>query len=143
MERLTLRSSETSHENGVCCTHFKSQECLEVGGNCAYGCKWEEAAWEKLASYEDSMLPPEGCKAAAEAPIRDYRPENAPFVTANGKPVGLLKSIRPDITEIVISTSYCGCEFVNGELASVEILKEPLDKWEERYGKAIDDSKVQ
>lgn len=82
-------------------------------------------------------------EAAPEAPIRDYRPENAPFVTANGKPVGLLKSIRPDITEIVISTSYCGCEFVNGELASVEILKEPLDKWEERYGKAIDDSKVQ
>lgn len=82
-------------------------------------------------------------KAAPEAPIRDYRPENAPFVTANGKPVGLLKSIRPDITEIVISTSYCGCEFVNGELASVEILKEPLDKWEERYGKAIDDSKAQ
>ena len=82
-------------------------------------------------------------EAVPEAPIRDYRPENAPFVTANGKPVGLLKSIRPDITEIVISTSYCGCEFVNGELASVEILKEPLDKWEERYGKAIDDSKVQ
>lgn len=82
-------------------------------------------------------------KAAPEAPIRDYRPENAPFVTANGNPVGLLKSIRPDITEIVISTSYCGCEFVNGELASVEILKEPLDKWEERYGKAIDDSKAQ
>lgn len=82
-------------------------------------------------------------EAAPEAPIRDYRPENAPFVTANGKPVGLLKSIRPDITEIVISTSYCGCEFVNGELASVEILKEPLDKWEERYGKAIDDSKAQ
>lgn len=82
-------------------------------------------------------------EAAPEAPIRDYRPENAPFVTANGKPVGLLKSIRPDITEIVISTGYCGCEFVNGELASVEILKEPLDKWEERYGKAIDDSKAQ
>ena len=82
-------------------------------------------------------------EAAPEAPIMDYRPENAPFVTANGKPVGLLKSIRPDITEIVISTSYCGCEFVNGELASVEILKEPLDKWEERYGKAIDDSKAQ
>lgn len=82
-------------------------------------------------------------KAAPEAPIRDYRLENAPFVTANGNPVGLLKSIRPDITEIVISTGYCGCEFVNGELASVEILKEPLDKWEERYGKAIDDSKAQ
>ena len=82
-------------------------------------------------------------EAAPEAPIKDYRPENAPFVTFNGNPVGLLKSIRPDITEIVISTSYCGCEFVNGELASVEILKKPLDKWEERYGKAIDDSKAQ
>lgn len=82
-------------------------------------------------------------EAAPEAPIRDYRPENAPFVTANGKPVGLLKSIRPDITEIVMPTSYCGCEFLNGELVSVEILKEPLDKWEERYGKAIDDSKAQ
>lgn len=82
-------------------------------------------------------------EAAPEAPIRDYRPENAPFVTFNGNPVGLLKSIRPDITEIVISTRYCGCEFANGELASVEILKEPLDKWEEQYGKAIDDSKAQ
>ena len=82
-------------------------------------------------------------EAAPEAPIRDYRPETAPFVPFNGNPVGLLKSIRPDITEIVISTSYCGCEFVNGELASVEILKEPLDRWEERYGKAIDDSKAQ
>lgn len=71
-------------------------------------------------------------KLAPEVPIMDYRPKNAPFVTFNGNPVGLLKSIRPDITEIVISTSYCGCEFVNGELASVEILKEPLDKWEER-----------
>ena len=68
-------------------------------------------------------------KLAPEVPIMDYRPENAPFVTFNGKPVGLLKSIRPDITEIVISTSYCGCEFLNGELVSVEILKEPLDKW--------------
>lgn len=82
-------------------------------------------------------------EAAPEAPIRDYCLKNAPFVTFNGNPVGLLKSIRPDITEIVISTSYCGCEFVNGELVSVEILKEPLDKLEERYGKAIDDSKAQ
>ena len=82
-------------------------------------------------------------EAAPEAPIRDYRPENAPFVTANGKPVGLLKSIRPDITEIVMSTGYCGCEFVNGELASVEILKEPLDKWEERYADTVRDSKKQ
>lgn len=82
-------------------------------------------------------------KLAPEVPIKNYHPENAPFVTFNGKPVGLLKSIHPFDTEILISTSYCGCEFVNGELASVEILKEPLDNWEERYGKTIDDSKAQ
>lgn len=82
-------------------------------------------------------------EAAPEVPIRDYRPENAPFVTFNGKSVGLLKSIHPFDTEILISTSYCGCEFVNGELLSVEILKEPLDNWEERYGKTINDSKAQ
>lgn len=82
-------------------------------------------------------------KFAPEVPIKDYRPENAPFVTFNGKPVGLLKSIRPTFTEIMMSTSYCGCEFVNGELVSVEILKEPLDKWEEQYGDAIRDSKEQ
>ena len=103
---------------------------------------------------EDGSLPDTGdvdellrfkrmLKLAPEVQIKEYRPENAPFVTFNGNPVGLLKSIRPDITEIVISTSYCGCEFVNGELASVEILKEPLDKWEEQYGKTIDDSKAQ
>lgn len=82
-------------------------------------------------------------KAAPEVPIRDYRPGNAPFVKFNGKVVGLLESIRPTFTEIMMSTSYCGCEFVNGELASVEILKEPLDKWEEQYGDAIRDSKEQ
>lgn len=64
MERLTIRSNDTSHENGVCCTHFKSKECLEVGGNCAYGCKWEEAVWEKLAAYEDSLMSPEQCADA-------------------------------------------------------------------------------
>ena len=66
---------------------------------------------------EDGSLPDTGdvdellrfkrmLKLAPEVPIKDYRPENAPFVTFNGNPVGLLKSIRPDITEIVISTSY-------------------------------------
>ena len=82
-------------------------------------------------------------EAAPEVPIRDYRPGNVPFVKFNGKVVGLLESIRPTFTEIMMSTSYCGCEFVNGELVSVEILKEPLDKWEERYGNAIRDSKEQ
>ena len=56
MERLTLRSSDTNHKNGVCCTHFQSKECLEAGGNCAYGCKWEEAVWARLAEFEDSGI---------------------------------------------------------------------------------------
>ena len=56
MERLTKRSSDTTHENGVCCTHFGSPECCEVGGNCALNCKWEEAAWERLCDYEDTKL---------------------------------------------------------------------------------------
>lgn len=59
MERLTKRSRATTHENGVCCTHFRSPECYAVDGNCASGCKWEEAAWERLAAYEDTELMPE------------------------------------------------------------------------------------
>ena len=58
MERLTKYSNETAHENGVCCTRFGSPECCEVGGNCALNCKWEEAAWERLARYEDARLSP-------------------------------------------------------------------------------------
>lgn len=54
MGRLTKRSNKTSHENGVCCTHFMSKECVQFGGECAWGCKWEEAAWGKLAEYEDA-----------------------------------------------------------------------------------------
>lgn len=59
MERLTEHSKQTSHENGICCTHFCGPECLEVGGNCAMNCKWEEAAWSRLAAYEDSGCAPE------------------------------------------------------------------------------------
>ena len=59
MERLTKHSKQTSHENGICCTHFRGPECLEVGGNCAMNCKWEEAAWSCLAAYEDKELEPE------------------------------------------------------------------------------------
>ena len=58
MERLTKYSNETTHENGVCCTHFGNPECCEVGGNCAMNCKWEEAAWSRLAAYEDTGLMP-------------------------------------------------------------------------------------
>lgn len=64
MERLTKHSKQTSHENGICCTHFCGPECIEVGGNCAMNCKWEEAAWSRLAAYEDTGLEPEQCENA-------------------------------------------------------------------------------
>lgn len=58
MERITKRSPDTTKENGVCCTHFLSPSCLSVEGNCADGCRWEEAAWARLADYEDTGLTP-------------------------------------------------------------------------------------
>ncbi len=58
MDRLTTYSKGTTHENGVCCTHFLGPECIGVGGNCAMNCKWEEAAWNRLAAYEDTGLTP-------------------------------------------------------------------------------------
>lgn len=64
MERLTKHSKQTSHENGICCTHFYGPECIEVGGNCAMNCKWEEAAWSRLAAYEETGLTPEQCENA-------------------------------------------------------------------------------
>ena len=63
MERLTKHSKQTSHENGICCTHFYGHECIRVGGNCAMNCKWEEAAWSRLAAYEDTGLTPESVEA--------------------------------------------------------------------------------
>ncbi len=62
MERLTAYSKQTSHKNGICCTHFCGPECLGVGGNCAMNCKWEEAAWSRLAAYEDTELTPKEVK---------------------------------------------------------------------------------
>lgn len=59
MDRLTKYSNKTYHENGVCCTHFRSEECNALGGECAHGCKWEEMAWERLAAYEDTWMAPE------------------------------------------------------------------------------------
>jgi hypothetical protein len=73
MERLTKHSKQTSHENGICCTHFRGPECLEVGGNCAMNCKWEEAAWSRLAAYEDTGLTPEEINDLAS--VREIPPE--------------------------------------------------------------------
>lgn len=58
MERLTRWNPDTTHENGVCCTHFGGPECCAVEGNCASECPWEEAAWERLFKYEEARLTP-------------------------------------------------------------------------------------
>lgn len=58
MERLTKWSKETTHKNGVCCTHFGGMECFARNGDCSRGCTWEEAAWNRLAVYEDTGLMP-------------------------------------------------------------------------------------
>lgn len=59
MERLTVREARVSGLPGVCCTHFTGPECQILGGCCAEGCPWEDAAWERLAAYEDTGLTPE------------------------------------------------------------------------------------
>ena len=48
---------------GVCCTHFEGGDCQAIQGHCADGCAWEEAAWERLAAYEDTGLEPEDIDA--------------------------------------------------------------------------------
>ena len=62
MERLTKYSEKTTHENGVCCTHFGSMMCFARNGDCSRGCTWEEAAWSRLAAYEDTGLMPNGVR---------------------------------------------------------------------------------
>lgn len=59
MERLTSREPRASGMPGVCCTHFEGGDCQAIQGHCADGCAWEEAAWERLAAYEDTGLEPE------------------------------------------------------------------------------------
>lgn len=60
MNRLTVRAPRPlGSVNNVCCTHFHCDECHRLRGRCSSGCRWEEAAWERLAEYEDTGLSPE------------------------------------------------------------------------------------
>lgn len=90
MERLTKHSKQTSHENGICCTHFYGPECLEVGGNCAVNCKWEEAAWSRLAAYEDTGLSPESVEALKLSMMGKAISEIKEF---NGLPIARLREL--------------------------------------------------
>lgn len=90
MERLTKYSNETTHENGVCCTHFGNPECCEVGGNCAMNCKWGEAAWSRLAAYEDTGLTPGSVEALKLSMMGKAISEIAEF---NGLPIDRLREL--------------------------------------------------
>ena len=70
LERLTCRGKRHAEaQNNVCCTHFKSKECHDVAGHCEDGCKWEEAAWERLAQYEETGLSPQQIKKLIPAKV--------------------------------------------------------------------------
>lgn len=115
MERLTKHSKQTSHENGICCTHFRGPECLEVGGNCAMNCKWEEAAWSRLAAYEDKELEPEEITAMQHT-LDEYHKVADPLLRAqaDGRLVALPCKVGDTLW--VTSNPWTG-----------KLLKKPLD----------------
>lgn len=92
MERLTIRSADTTHENGICCANFLSAECHSVEGDCSAGCEWEEAAWSRLAAYEDTGLTPEKITAMQHT-LDEYHKIADPLLRAQA--AGLLV-VLPD-----------------------------------------------
>ena len=81
MERLTVREARVSGLPGVCCTHFTGPECQILGGCCAEGCPWEDAAWERLAAYEDTGLTPEEV-TSLQASNQELKKEALPILQA-------------------------------------------------------------
>lgn len=115
MERLTKHSKQTSHENGICCTHFRGPECLEVGGNCAMNCKWEEAAWSRLAAYEDKELEPEEITAMQHT-LDEYHKVADPLLRAQADGRLVVLPCKVGDTLWVTSNPWTG-----------KIAKKPLD----------------
>lgn len=115
MERLTKHSKQTSHENGICCTHFRGPECLEVGGNCAMNCKWEEAAWSRLAAYEDKELEPEEITAMQHT-LDEYHKVADPLLRAQAEGRLVVLPCKVGDTLWVTSNPWTG-----------KLLKKPLD----------------
>lgn len=115
MERLTKHSKQTSHENGICCTHFRGPECLEVGGNCAMNCKWEEAAWSRLAAYEDKELEPEEITAMQHT-LDEYHKVADPLLRAQADGRLVVLPCKVGDTLWVTSNPWTG-----------KSLKKPLD----------------
>lgn len=115
MERLTKHSKQTSHENGICCTRFRGPECLEVGGNCAMNCKWEEAAWSRLAAYEDKELEPEEITAMQHT-LDEYHKVADPLLRAQADGRLVVLPCKVGDTLWVTSNPWTG-----------KSLKKPLD----------------
>lgn len=115
MERLTKHSKQTSHENGICCTHFRGPECLEVGGNCAMNCKWEEAAWSRLAAYENKELEPEEITAMQHT-LDEYHKVADPLLRAQADGRLVVLPCKVGDTLWVTSNPWTG-----------KLLKKPLD----------------
>lgn len=115
MERLTKHSKQTSHENGICCTHFRGPECLEVGGNCAMNCKWKEAAWSRLAAYEDKELEPEEITAMQHT-LDEYHKVADPLLRAQADGRLVVLPCKVGDTLWVTSNPWTG-----------KLLKKPLD----------------
>lgn len=115
MERLTKHSKQTSHENGICCTHFRGPECLEVGGNCAMNCKWEEAARSRLAAYEDKELEPEEITAMQHT-LDEYHKVADPLLRAQADGRLVVLPCKVGDTLWVTSNPWTG-----------KLLKKPLD----------------
>lgn len=115
MERLTKHSKQTSHENGICCTHFRGPECLEVGGNCAMNCKWEEAAWSRLAAYEEKELEPEEITAMQHT-LDEYHKVADPLLRAQADGRLVVLPCKVGDTLWVTSNPWTG-----------KLLKKPLD----------------
>ena len=60
MEKITNHAPNSANENKIGCTSFRSPMCNKRMGMCD-GCPVNEAAWERLAAYEDTGLTPEAC----------------------------------------------------------------------------------
>lgn len=98
MDRLTVRDPKaTTKENGVCCTHFQSEECKTWQGHCEQ-CSVNEAVWERLAQYEDTGFEPEAVQA-----LRSIAEEKRLMVMPNpvGGPVYCVHQ-QPDGAYIIV-----------------------------------------
>ena len=131
MERLTSREPRVSGVPGVCCTHFEGSDCQAIQGRCADGCLWEEAAWDRLAAYEDTGLTPEEimglCRMDRRAKMAELlrMEENKPLTPddlpkMDGTPVWITKMDGGGGVWMLVDAEYELCREAHGEMAVFE-----------------------